>query len=108
SAFGNVGRVDRTFRNGPSDDGAVSSEPTTKHTNTKAISNAKHIDTSGVPPADERRYITDEVVIRLNGNPSAAVVDALARKHRLSRLESQYFAGMGVTLYRWHIPNGRT
>src|SRR5262252_8858354 len=33
SAFGNVGRVDRTFRNAPSDDGAVvSSEPTAKHT----------------------------------------------------------------------------
>src|SRR5215468_9799156 len=36
SAFGNVGRVDRTFRNGPSDDGVVvSSERTVKHTTTK-------------------------------------------------------------------------
>src|SRR5215813_13584936 len=43
SAFGNVGRVDRTFRNAPGDDGAASSESTTKRTNTKTISNAKHI-----------------------------------------------------------------
>src|SRR5262249_18497398 len=66
SAFGNAGRVDRTFRNGPSDDGVVvSSEPTVKRATTKNNSNAKRIDTSGVPPADERRYVTDEVVIRL-------------------------------------------
>src|SRR5262249_56922641 len=86
----------------------VSSEPTRRHTPTKNDSSANRVDTSGVPPADERRYVTDEVVIRLNGNPPTAVVDALARKYRLSRLESQYFAGMGVTLYRWRIPNGRT
>jgi len=108
-AFGNVGRFDQTFRNAPSDDGAVvSSEPTAKHTHAKNISNVKSVDTSGVPPADERRYRTDEVVIRFNGNPPTAVADALARQYRLTRLESQYFGSMGVTLYRWRIPNGRT
>jgi hypothetical protein len=107
-AFGNVGRFDQTFRNAPSDDGAVvSSEPTAKHTHGKTISNAKRVDTSGVPSANEP-HVTDEVVIRMNGNPPTAVADALARKYRLTRLESQYLGSMGVTLYRWRIPNGQT
>ena len=43
-AFGNVGRFDQTFRNAPSDDGAVvSSEPAVKHT-TKNNSSTKRLD----------------------------------------------------------------
>ena len=47
-------------------------------------------------------------MILLNGNPSSAVVDTFTRRHRLTRMESQYFPLLGATLYRWHIPNGRS
>lgn len=62
---------------------------------------------TGVPPISERRYIPDEVVIELDGTPSQQEVEALARRHSLSRIESRVFPLSGTTMYRWHIPDGR-
>jgi subtilisin family serine protease len=61
----------------------------------------------GLPPAGERRLVANEVVIEVDGRPSAQTVDALARRHRLTRVESQSFELTGTTMFRWTIPNGR-
>jgi hypothetical protein len=63
---------------------------------------------NGIPPAGERRYVPDEIVVQLNGNPSQRVIDGLARRYRLTRVESQNFGLLNATLYRWHITNGRS
>ncbi len=46
---------------------------------------------SGAPPANERRLVPDEVVIELSNSVSAQQIEALQRRHRLTRLESQAF-----------------
>lgn len=63
--------------------------------------------TSGLPPAGERRFVTNEVVIEVAGRPSPQEVDALARRHQLNRQESQTFELSGTTMFRWNIPDGR-
>ena len=63
---------------------------------------------SGVPPASERRYVPDEVVIELRNTVAPRQVDALQRRHRLTRLESQPHQLSGTTLYRWRIPDRRS
>ena len=60
---------------------------------------------SGVPPAGERRYVPDEVLVQLASTVSEAAVDALAQRLRLTRLESH--TSNGITLLRWRIPDGR-
>ncbi|MET0443235.1 MAG: S8 family serine peptidase [Pseudorhodoplanes sp.] len=62
---------------------------------------------SGVPVANERRFNANEVVIEVAGRPTPAQVDALARRHRLNREESQVFNLTGTTMFRWTIPDGR-
>ena len=63
---------------------------------------------SGVPPAGERRFVPDEVVIEIPNSVSAATITAMARRHRLERLGSQPVALLNTTFYRWHIPNQRS
>jgi subtilisin family serine protease len=62
---------------------------------------------TGVPAAGERRFNSNEVVIEVSGRPTPAQVDALARRHRLNREESQAFNLTGTTMFRWTIPDGR-
>jgi subtilisin family serine protease len=61
-----------------------------------------------VPPLSERRFRPNEVIIEVVGSPNAAFVDALANRHQLQRLESQYFETTGSTFYRWQVPPGRS
>lgn len=63
---------------------------------------------SGAPPANERRLVPDEVVIELSNSFNAQQIDALQRRHRLTRIESQALQLSGTTLYRWHIPDRRS
>jgi hypothetical protein len=63
---------------------------------------------NGTPPSGERRYVPDEVVVQLNGDPSQRVIDRLVRRYRLTRVESQNFSLLSATLHRWHITNGRS
>ncbi len=63
---------------------------------------------SGAPPAGEQRLKPDEVVIELRNSLSDAQIDALQRRHRLTRLERQRFQLSGTTLFRWRIPDGRS
>ncbi len=57
----------------------------------------------GMPPAGENRFVQNEVVIEMAGNP-----DAMARRHRLTRLEALTSVLTGVTKYRWQISDGRS
>jgi subtilisin family serine protease len=63
---------------------------------------------TGMPPSGERRFVQNEVVIEVDGRPSTQAVDALARRHRLNRVESQSFELTGTTMFRWTIPEGRS
>jgi len=55
-----------------------------------------------------RNIIPNEVVIEVDGTPTPEQVDALARRHRLSRIESQSFDLTGTTMFRWRIPDRRS
>jgi hypothetical protein len=63
---------------------------------------------SGVPPANETRLVPDEVVIELRNTVRPQQIDAMQRRHRLTRLESQVNQLSGTTLYRWRIPDRRS
>jgi len=63
---------------------------------------------TGVPPSGERRFVPNEVVIEVAGRPSQQQVEALARRHRLNREESQSFDLSGTTMFRWTIPDRRS
>jgi subtilisin family serine protease len=63
---------------------------------------------SGVPPANERRYVPDEVVVELATSTTNQQTDALARRQRLTRLQSVTFQLGGTTLVRWRIADRRS
>jgi len=52
--------------------------------------------------------VPDEVVIEIANSVSSQQVDALQRRHRLTRIESQTFQLLGSTLFRWRIPDRRS
>ena len=63
---------------------------------------------SGAPAANERRLVPDEVVVEIANSVSAQQIEALQRRHRLTRLETQTFQLSGTTLMRWRIPDRRS
>jgi len=63
---------------------------------------------SGVPPANERRYVPNEILIEVGSLLSLQAADALARRHRLTRLESVAFQLTGTTLLRLRITDRRS
>ena len=63
---------------------------------------------SGVPPAGERRFVVDEVMVRLPASLTAQAIDSLARGLDLTRVESHRIALTGTTFHRWRIPAGRS
>ena len=63
---------------------------------------------SGAPPANEHRYVPDEVVIEVASSVSAGRINALQRRFRLTRLESHAFQLTGTTFFRWRIPDRRS
>src|ERR1035437_5071194 len=63
---------------------------------------------SGAPAANERRLVADEVVIEVANSVSSQQIDALQRRYRLTRIESQTFQLSGTTLFRWRIPDRRS
>ena len=62
---------------------------------------------TATPPADTH-YISREVVIEVDGTPTDAEADVIARRHRLTRVQSQSFPLIGSTMYRWRIPDDRS
>src|ERR1019366_7883800 len=63
---------------------------------------------SGAPAANERRLVPDEVVIAVANSVSPQQIDALQRRYRLTRIESQTFQLSGTTLFRWRILDRRS
>lgn len=63
---------------------------------------------SGVPPANERRYVPDEVVIEVASGLPAQQAQALAQRLRLVQLESFSLGLSNTTIFRWRIPDRRS
>jgi subtilisin family serine protease len=49
-----------------------------------------------------------EILIVVDGQPTTARVEALERRHRLARIESQSFPLIAATVIRWRIPDRRS
>jgi hypothetical protein len=61
----------------------------------------------GVPPAGERRFVPDEVLVEFQPRVSPRTIARFARIFNLTQLESQRFALLGgATFYRWRIAAG--
>jgi len=60
------------------------------------------------PAATDRTYVAREVLIEVDGNPTDAQADELARRHRLTRVQSQNFPLTNSTFFRWRISDGRS
>jgi len=63
---------------------------------------------SGVPPVGERRFVSDEVIVRLPSSLPARALDEFAQRHGLTRLESYRIDLIGITSHRWRIGGGRS
>lgn len=61
---------------------------------------------SGVPPSGERRYVPDEVVFELKGNPSDRQITALFTRFHLAQLEVRRIPLLNSTFYRARILDG--
>ena len=64
--------------------------------------------TSNAPPANERRLVPDEVVIEVAASVRPQQIDALQRRHRLTRIETRAMTLTGTTMFRWRIPDRRS
>ena len=62
---------------------------------------------TGVPPAGENRFLTNEMVFHVPPNVSPQTVDTVARRLGLSTVASQSFNLSGGTLFRFRITDGR-
>ena len=62
---------------------------------------------TGVPPAGETRFVTNEMVFHVPPNVSRETVDNVARRMGLSTVGAQTSSLTGGTLYRFNISNGR-
>lgn len=56
----------------------------------------------------QQSFVPNEVVIEVDGQPTDQDADALARRHRLTRVQSQSFDITGTTMFRWRIPDNRS
>lgn len=96
-------------RGGDSGGGASDSGPVTERKvskpkkETTSNSGGGNANATGLPPAGEARFVPDEVVIQMTGNP-----EPMARRHNLVRMERLDLGLTGQTLYRWRIPDGRS
>jgi len=62
---------------------------------------------SGMPPPGETRYVPDEVVLEIDSRLSPRAIEALARRHSLTHLDSRRFQLANAVVYRWRVLNGR-
>jgi subtilisin family serine protease len=63
---------------------------------------------ANTPTIADNSYVAKEVVIELEGNPNETTVNGIARRHRLTRVESQNIPTLGSTFFRWRISDKRT
>ena len=60
-----------------------------------------------IPPANEQRFVPNEVVLEFAGNHSSQAITVLARRHRLARLDSLSLRNTNSTYFRARITDGR-
>lgn len=60
-----------------------------------------------IPPANENRFVPDEVVLEFAADQSPQAITALAARHRLSEIESANFALTNTTFFLGRITDGR-
>lgn len=58
--------------------------------------------------AADDSYVSKEVLIEVDGKPTEEQVDGIAKRHRLTRTQSQSFPLTGSTYFRWKISDGRS
>ncbi len=61
-----------------------------------------------IPPAGDLRFVANEILLDIGPGVSAQALDAFARRHQLTLLETQSFALTGRSLQRWRIDSGRS
>lgn len=86
-------RPRRVYREGPPEDDIVPSQRTKKGSS---------------PAVADNTYVPKEVLIEINGNPSDGQVEALARRYRLTRVQSQNLPTLNATFFRWRISDNRS
>ena len=62
---------------------------------------------TGVPPAGENRFASNEMVLQVGANVSRATVDGVARRLGLSAVASQTVGLTGGTMIRFRVADGR-
>ncbi|WP_458756708.1 S8 family serine peptidase [Afipia sp. TerB] len=60
------------------------------------------------PAVADNTYVAKEVVVEVEGSPSDDAVNTLARRHRLTRVQSQNVPLLGSTFFRWRISDKRS
>ncbi|CAN5133261.1 S8 family serine peptidase [soil metagenome] len=60
------------------------------------------------PAVADNTYVAKEVLIEIAGTPTDAEADQIARRHRLTRVQSQSFPLTNSTFFRWRITDGRS
>ena len=68
-------------------------------------SHVRHID---IPPQGVTAFVPDEVLLEVESGASTRYLDAIARRLRLTLLETQNFALTGRSLQRWRIGGGNS
>jgi subtilisin family serine protease len=63
---------------------------------------------NGLPPAGETRFVGNEVLAVISGNPSPQAVDALVRRNRVTLLEQLNLGITNSAILRLRIPSGRS
>lgn len=93
--------------------GAQDATPSIKNTKKKNNSDAsgggnQSQQNAGNNGPANARAVPNEVVIEVAGTPTPQAVDALANRHRLTRVESHSLPLTGTTFFRWRIPDQRS
>lgn len=68
----------------------------------------KNAGKKSTPAAADNTYVAKEVLIEVSGTPTDAEADQIARRHRLTRVQSQSFPLTNSTFFRWRITDGRS
>src|SRR5262249_29869609 len=61
-----------------------------------------------LPPANETRFVRDEVMLDIPASVPTPTLDEIAARHTMTRLETQSFGLTGRTLHRWRLDGGGT
>jgi hypothetical protein len=65
-------------------------------------------DVPGLPPANERRYVPDEVIFVMNANAPANAVRNVVRRFNLTLIAEEQSQLVGAVLHRYRIPSRTT